>query len=163
MQISVWLSYLFIAMRIQCPVAERRGFSVLVLRILKSLAQLPHPSPLDAHSLLKNGEAPRASPGPGASHSLPLYLECWLTWALTSALSTWPQGFSQVSHLSSILRLFSWLQCSWYLMRKDILASHQLPGDLFPQSCYYLHTVFPKCFTQNSPRRLFIWCHQSKY
>lgn len=91
MQISVWLSYLFIAMRIQCPVAERRGFSVLVLRTLKSLAQLPHPSPLDAHSLLKNGEVPRASPGPGASHSLPLYLECELTWALTSALSTGPR------------------------------------------------------------------------
>ena len=129
-------------MRIQCPVAERRGFSVLVLRTLKSLAQLPHPSPLDAHSLLKNGEAPRASPGPGASHSLPLYLECWLTWALTSALSTWPQGCSQVSHLPSILRLLSWLQ---FLVLDEEGHTHFSPAPWGPLSTELL--LPPHCIS----------------
>lgn len=91
------------------------GFSVLVLRTLKSLAQLPHPSPLDAHSLLKNGEVPRASPGPGASHSA-----CPFTW---NAGSLWAPHFCSV-----YLALWDVLRFPSALLSQTVPVAQCVPG-----------------------------------
>lgn len=99
--------------------AERRGF-LSGFETLKSLAQLPHPSPWMHTACLKMERCQELHLAQvPATLPCPFTWNAGCTWALTSALSTWPQGCSPgfPSALLSPQTVLQ-LQCSWSLMRK---------------------------------------------